>query len=159
MHIPPNWGTFFTLIVSFLVFWFIFSRLFFKPFVNLLAQRERRFKDLNDRTEQLIREARAAEEQREQRLATVRRESIAKRETERRNAEARAAEIMEAAKAEARESLEQVRAKIEQELTAAETELEQMGQDLASQLAERVLGRPLKTGGGRRRARAARSSE
>ncbi len=146
MHIPPNWGTFITLIVSFLVFWFIFSRLFFKPYLNLLAERERRFKDLNDRTEQLIREARAAEEDREARLAAIRRDAIGRRETERRNAEARAAEIMEGAKAEARESLEQVRAKIEQELKTAERELEQMGHDLAAQLAERVLGRPLNGG-------------
>src|SRR5438046_2859933 len=105
MHIPPNWGTFLTLIVSFLVFWFIFSRLFFKPFVALLEERERRFKNLNDRTEQLLREARAADEEREARLAAVRRDAIARRETERRNAEARAAELMETAKADARESL------------------------------------------------------
>ena len=54
--------------------------------------------------------------------------------------------MMEAAKAEARETLEQVRVKIETELKAAERELEQMGRSLASQLAERVLGRPLNTG-------------
>src|SRR5258708_36463230 len=71
MHIPPNWGTFFALIVSFLVFWFIFSRLFFRPFLNLLSERERRFKDLNDRTEQLVKEARAADEERERRLGEV----------------------------------------------------------------------------------------
>jgi len=143
MHIPPNWGTFFTLIVSFLVFWFIFSRLLFKPYLNLLADREHRFKDLNDRTEQLLRDARGAEQEREERLAALRRDEIARRETERRAAEAKAAEIMEAAKAAARESLEQVRAKIEQELKAAERELQQMGDNLAAQLAERVLGRPL----------------
>jgi F0F1-type ATP synthase membrane subunit b/b' len=143
MHIPPNWGTFFTLIVSFLVFWFIFSRLFFKPFLNLQSLRERRFKDLNDRTEQLVRTARGAEEEREERLAAVRRDAIANRETERRNAEAKAAEIVEAAKSAARESLEQVRAKIEEELKAAERELQQMGRNLAAELAERVLGRPL----------------
>lgn len=143
MHIPPNWGTFLALIVSFLVFWFIFSRLFFRPFLKLLADRERRFKDLNDRTEQLIKEARTADEQREQRLAAVRRDAIARRETERRKAEADAAEKMEAAKAEARESLEQVRVKIEAELKAAESELERMGHSLAAELAERVLGRPL----------------
>jgi F0F1-type ATP synthase membrane subunit b/b' len=51
--------------------------------------------------------------------------------------------MMEAAKAEAREALEQVCAKIEAELKAAERELEQMGHSLASELAERVLGRPL----------------
>ncbi len=146
MHIPPNWGTFFALIVSFLVFWFIFSRLFFRPFLNLLSERERRFKDLNDRTEQLIKQARAAEEEREARLAEVRKGAIARREVERRKAEAEAARMMEAAKAEAREALEQVRVKIETELKAAERELEQMGQSLASELAERVLGRPL--GGG-----------
>ena len=82
MHIPPNWGTFFALIVSFLVFWFIFSRLFFRPFLNLLSERERRFKELNDRTEELIKQARAAEEEREARLAEVRTSAIARRESE-----------------------------------------------------------------------------
>jgi F-type H+-transporting ATPase subunit b len=143
MHIPPNWGTFFALIVSFLAFWFIFSRLFFRPFLKLLADRERRFKDLNDRTERLIKEAHAADEKREQRLAAVRRDAIARRDNERRKAEADAAGLMESAKSEARESLEQVREKIEAELKAAERELEQLGKSLASQLAERVLGRPL----------------
>ncbi|MDB5107401.1 MAG: hypothetical protein JWM69_342, partial [Candidatus Binatus sp.] len=46
-------------------------------------------------------------------------------------------------KTEARESLEQVRTKIEAELKAAERELEQIGHNLATELAERVLGRPL----------------
>ena len=146
MHIPPNWGTFFALIVSFLVFWFIFSRLFFRPFLNLLSERERRFKELNDRTEELIRQARAADEEREARLAAVRHEAISRREIERRKAEAEAAQLMEAAKAEAREALEQTRAKIETELKAAERELEQMGHSLAAELAERVLGRPLNGG-------------
>ena len=146
MHIPPNWGTFFALIVSFLVFWFIFSRLFFRPFLNLLSERERRFKDLNDRTEQLLKQARAADEEREARLAEVRMGAIARREAERRKAEADAAQMMEAAKAEAREALEQVRVKIETELKAAERELEQMGHSLAGELAERVLGRPLNAG-------------
>jgi F-type H+-transporting ATPase subunit b len=143
MHIPPNWGTFFALIVSFLVFWFIFSRLFFQPFLNLLSERERRFKELNDRTEELIKQARAAEQEREARLAEVRKGALTRRESERRKAEADAAQMMEAAKAEARETLEQVRVKIETELKAAEHELEQMGHSLASELAERVLGRPL----------------
>lgn len=143
MHIPPNWPTFFILIVSFLIFWFIFSRLFFRPFLDLLSAREQRFKDLSDRTENLIKEARAAEEQREMRLASVRRDAVARRETQRRTAETEATALMEASRAEARESLEQVRAKIEAELKAAEEELEHMGHNLASELAERVLGRPI----------------
>jgi F0F1-type ATP synthase membrane subunit b/b' len=146
MHIPPNWGTFFALIVSFLVFWFIFSRLFFRPFLNLLSERERRFKETNDRTEALIKQARAAEEEREARLAELRKDAIARREAERRKAESEAAQMLEAAKAEAHEALEQARAKIETELKSAESELERMGHNLASELAERMLGRPLNGG-------------
>ena len=84
MHIPPNWGTFGILIVSFLVFWFIFSRIFFRPFLDLLSKREQRFRDLGERTEHLIKQAKAAEEDREQRILAIRREASARRETERR---------------------------------------------------------------------------
>jgi F-type H+-transporting ATPase subunit b len=148
MHIPPNWGTFFALIVSFLIFWFIFSRLFFRPFLNLLSERERRLKDLGDRTEQLLKEARAADEEREQRLAQVRREAISKRDSERQRADAEATEIVERARVEAQQQLERARAVVEDELKAAEGELERAGRSLAAELAERVLGRRLDTSGG-----------
>jgi F0F1-type ATP synthase membrane subunit b/b' len=65
MHIPPDWGIFFALIVSFLVFWFIFDRLFFGPFLKLLGDRERKLKDLSERTEQLLKEEKAAGQERE----------------------------------------------------------------------------------------------
>jgi len=143
MHIPPNWGTFGVLIVSFLVFWFIFSRLFFRPFLNLLSQREERFRSLNDRTEQLLKDARAADEAREQRLSAIRREALEHRDAERRTVEAQAAQLLESAKADARASLDAARTRIEGELKAAEHDLEQMGRTLAAELAERVLGRPL----------------
>jgi F0F1-type ATP synthase membrane subunit b/b' len=146
MHIPPNWGTFGVLIVSFLVFWFIFSRLFFRPFLNLLSEREERFRSLNDRTEQLLKEARAADETREQRLNAIRRDAVEHRDSERRRVEAEAAQLLEAAKADARASLEAARTRIEGELKAAEHDLEQMGRTLASELAERVLGRRLNGG-------------
>jgi F-type H+-transporting ATPase subunit b len=148
MHIPPNWGTFFVLIVSFLVFWFIFSRLFFRPFLNLLSEREKRFRSLSDRTEQLLKEARAADQEREKRLAQVRTESLQRREAERRKAESEAAQMMEAAREEARSQIESVRERIEGELRAAESELERIGHSLAGELAERVLGRTLGRGAG-----------
>src|ERR1039458_2753681 len=100
MHIPPNWGTFFALIVSFLVFWFIFSGLFFRPFLNLISERERKFEEMNDNTERLIKEPRAAHEECDARLPAVRHGTIARRETERRKAEGEAAQRMEAAQAE-----------------------------------------------------------
>ena len=143
MHIPPNWGTFAALIVSFLVFWFIFSRIFFRPFLDLLSKREQRFRDLGERTEQLIKLAKAAEEDREQRILAVRREATARREVERRQAETEAAKVLEEAKADARATLDRAHEHIEEELKAAQRQLEEMGRSLASELAQRVLGRPL----------------
>ena len=143
MHIPPNWGTFFALIVSFLVFWFIFSRIFFRPFLSLLSQRERRFRELSERTELLIKQAAAAEEEREQRIEAVRREASASRAEQRREAESEAAKVLEQAKAEARAALDGAHARVDNEMKAARGQLEAMGRTLAAELAERVLGRPL----------------
>ncbi|HEY2107586.1 MAG TPA: ATP synthase F0 subunit B [Candidatus Binataceae bacterium] len=149
LKIPPDWGTFCALIVSFLVFWFIFKRLLFDPFLKLLADRERRLKGLKDRTEQLIREGREAHQRHEREIIAVRREGLAERESERRRAEQDVAHLIEEARMAAKDSIEQVRAEIERELRAAEQQLGNLGENLAAELAERVLGRSLKAGGPR----------
>jgi F-type H+-transporting ATPase subunit b len=143
MHIPPDWGIFFTLIVSFLVFWFISDRLFFGPFLKLLGDRENKLKDLSARTERLLKEEKAAGQERDRQLAELRREALAMREAGRRKAEADAARVIEEAKTEAHSALERVRAGIENELRAGERELEQLSRVLAVELAGRVLGRPV----------------
>ena len=109
LKIPPDWGTFCVLIVSFLVFWFIFKRLLFDPFLKLLADREHRLKSLKDRTEQLIREGRDAHERHERELIEIRREALAEREGERRRAEEEVAHLVEEARVAAKDSIEQVR--------------------------------------------------
>ena len=146
MHIPPDWGIFFALIVSFLVFWFIFGWLFFGPFLKLLGDRERRLKDLSERTERLLQEEKAAIEDRERGLATVRREALNRRESERRRAEEEAARMIDEARSEARAQLDQVRAGIEGEFAAASRQLQELAQTLAAELAQRVLGRPVVNG-------------
>ncbi len=146
MHIPPNWGIFALLIVSFLAFWFIFKRLFFEPFLRVLAEREGRLGKLADRTEQLIREGKAAEAERERQLAAVRHERLAEREAERRKAEEEAFRMIADAKAEARASLDRLRHDFESELSAARQELERSGQTLAVELAGRLLGRSVDGG-------------
>ncbi len=143
MHIPPDWGIFFTLIVSFLVFWFIFDRLIFGPFLKLLGDRESKLKDLSARAEQLLKEEKAAGQRRDRQLIELRREALAAREAERRQAEADAARVIEEAKAKAHSALERVRAGIEDELRAGERELERLSRVLAVELAGRVLGRPV----------------
>ncbi|MGH7915382.1 MAG: hypothetical protein ACREPW_12155 [Candidatus Binataceae bacterium] len=143
MHIPPDWGIFFTLIVSFLVFWFIFDRLFFGPFLRLLGDRESRLKTLNARAEQLLKEEKAAVQERDRQLIELRRGALVAREAERRKAEADAARLIEEAKTEAHSALERVRAVIKNELRAGEQELERLSRVLAVELAGRVLGRPV----------------
>lgn len=147
MHIPPDWGVFATLLVSFLAFWMVFGWIFFGPFLKLLGDREHRLKDLNERTERLLQEERTAVKEREQQLAAIRRDALARRETERRQAEAEAAKMIEEARAEARVELDGVRAGIEKSIDTAQAELQRMAQTLAVELAQRVLGRPVNAGG------------
>jgi F-type H+-transporting ATPase subunit b len=147
MHLPPDWGIFGTLVVSFLCFWLIFGWLFFKPFLRLISDRERRLKDLSERTEGLLREEKAAVEQRERELAELRREALSQREKQRREAQEAAAHLIEAARAEARAELEQVRAGIEADFAAAGRQLAELAQKLAVELAARVLERPITDSG------------
>jgi F0F1-type ATP synthase membrane subunit b/b' len=147
MHLPPDWGIFGTLVVSFLAFWVIFGGLFFKPFLRLIADRERRLKDLNEQTERLLREEKAAVDARERELAELRREALSEREKQRRDAQQAAAHRIEAAREEARAELDQVRSKIEADFAAAGQQLEQLARSLATEIAGRVLERPITDGG------------
>ena len=147
MHIPPDWGVFATLLVSFLIFWMVFGAIFFGPFLRLLGDREHRLKDLNERTERLLEEERTAVREREQQLAAIRRDALARRETERRQAEAEAAKMIDEARAEARVELDAVRAGIEKSIEGAQVELQQVAQTLAMELAQRVLNRPINADG------------
>jgi F0F1-type ATP synthase membrane subunit b/b' len=146
MHLPPDWGILGALIVSFLIFWFIFGRLFFGPFLKLIGDRERRLRELNERTEQLLREEKAAAEAREAGLAAVRHEALSRREAERRRATAEATEMIAEARAEAKAELDQMRAGIEHDFEAAAYQLEQLAKTLGNELAERVLGRAVSNG-------------
>jgi F-type H+-transporting ATPase subunit b len=147
MHIPPDWGIFAALIVSFLIFWFIFGRLFFGPFLDLLDERERRLRQFNERTEELLREEKAAVAAREAGLASVRREALGRREAERRRAETEAAHMIAEGRAQAKAELDEIRAGLERDFEAAADQLQQLAESLASELAGRVLGRAVANGG------------
>ncbi len=143
MHIPPNWGTFFALIVSFLIFWFIFKRLFFDPFLKMLGERQRRLRELGERAEFLVKEAKEAGQEHDRQLAELRRDALARREAERRQAEEKAAQMIEEAKQHARTATERTRAEIESQVSSAEKQLDAFARTLAAELAERALGRPV----------------
>lgn len=147
LKIPPDWGTFCALIVSFLVFWFIFKRLLFSPFLKLLAERERRLKALKERAERLLHQGEAADRERARQLTALRHELLTQRETERQRVEEEVGQMLEGIHLAAKDSVQRVRAEIERELQAAEQQLGSLGENLAAELAARVLGRALKGGG------------
>jgi F0F1-type ATP synthase membrane subunit b/b' len=146
MHIPPDWGIFGALIVSFLIFWFIFGRLFFGPFLRLIADRELRLRELSERTEQLLREEKTAAEAREAGLGAVRHEALSRREADKRRADAETARMINEARVVAKAELDGIRESIEQEFKAAAGQLEQLAETLAAELAGRVLGRAVTNG-------------
>jgi F0F1-type ATP synthase membrane subunit b/b' len=143
MHLPPDWGIFGALVVSFLIFWGIFGWLFFGPFLRLLSDRERRLSELNTETARLLSEERAALDRRASELAEVRRVALVQREQERRAAQDKATQLIGEARAAARDELEKVRAGIDGEFAAAARQLEELAGVLAAELAARVLGRPV----------------
>jgi|SRR5271166_1229671 len=147
LQIPPHWGTFSILIFSFVVFWVVFKWLLFDPFLSLLATRELKFKKLQAQTDELLRQARAAQERREQALIQCRSEASDQREVKRKEAEEKVARLLEEAHLAAKDSIERARDEINQEIRAAEQELDRLAHALAGELAEQVLGRPLGNGG------------
>ncbi|MBV8056048.1 MAG: hypothetical protein JO071_12510 [Deltaproteobacteria bacterium] len=103
-------------------------------------------RELSERTEQLLREEKAAVEARESGLAAVRYEALNRRETEQRHAGAEAARMIAEARAQAKAELDQVREGIEQDFKAAASQLEELAETLAAELAGRVLGRAVSNG-------------
>jgi F-type H+-transporting ATPase subunit b len=147
MHLPPDWGIFGTLVVSFLVFWAVFGWLFFGPFLRLISARERRLKDLHEQTERLLRQEKTAVVERERELAELRRAALSQREQQRRESQEAAAHLIETARTKAREELERVRAELDAEFAAAGRQLEELARSLAGDLAARVLERPITDSG------------
>jgi F-type H+-transporting ATPase subunit b len=143
LNIPPNWGTFFVLIVSFLVFWFIFKRILFEPFLALLSARDDRQRELRENAERARNQARAAEEKYRHELAQAYRASAAEREKARQAAEQEAAALVEQAREAARQTIEKAQAEADQKLKLAFQQVEELSAGLALELAQRLLGRQL----------------
>jgi len=128
-------------IVAFLVFWFLLTKLLFKPFIGLLEERERRTEGakaeaavLKEKGERLLKEyeqaiAKAKDEGRAAKEGILQ-EARQARERLLGQAREEAAGMVQAAREEIRKELERGR-----ELAAREAEA------IARQMAEKILGR------------------
>jgi F-type H+-transporting ATPase subunit b len=143
LNIPPNWGTFFVLIVSFLVFWFILKRVLFEPFLALASARDDRLRQLKEDAQRALGEAKADDEQYRREIAQARQAGAAAREKARWAAEQEVAAIVEQAREAARQTIERAQAEADRKLKLAYQQVEELSRSLALELAERLLGRRL----------------
>ncbi|TAJ88922.1 hypothetical protein EPO44_15310 [bacterium] len=130
-------------VVAFLVFWFLLTKLLFKPFVGLLEERERRTEGvkaeaaaLNEEGERLLKEYEYA-------IAKARDEGRAAKEKivqEGRQARER---LLGQAREDASRTLEAVRAEIGKELKRGREIAAREAEALAQQMAEKIIGRKI----------------
>ncbi len=130
-------------VVAFLVFWFLLTKLLFKPFVGLLEERERRTEGvkaeaaaLNEEGERLLKEYEYA-------IAKARDEGRAAKEKivqEGRQARER---LLGQAREDASRALEAVRAEIGKELKRGREIAAREAEALAQQMAEKIIGRKI----------------
>lgn len=128
-------------VVAFLVFWFLLTKLLFRPFVGLLEERERR-------TEGVKAEAVALKEERE-RLLKEYEHAIAKAREEGRAAKEKIVQegrqarerLLGQAREDASRTLEAVREEIQKELQRGWELALREAETIAQQMAEKIIGR------------------
>ncbi len=127
--------------VAFLVFWFLLTRLLFKPFVGLLEERERRTEGVKAEAAALREEGERLLKEYEYAIAKARDEGRAAKEKivqEGRQARER---LLTQAREEAARMLEAVREEIEKELQKGQEIAAREAQAIAQQMAEKIIGR------------------
>jgi F-type H+-transporting ATPase subunit b len=130
--------------LNFLVLMLILNRFLYKPILNILEDRKRRIRDGEEKVQDL--EQRAAQQwegyqkqlQEAKISATVEKERIKGEglEAERR--------LLEEARTEASRSVEEARRKIQEEVSRARDFLKGQANNMALEMAEKILGRGLR---------------
>ena len=121
----------------------ILSRVAFKPFLSILQERknrvegaEKKARELQLRTEELMERYREA-------IAAAQAQGATIREEIRKESLAAEMEILQKAMEKANHSIQQMKTKIAEETGAARTGLKIQAQNLSREIAEKILGRSL----------------
>ncbi|MFQ5904613.1 MAG: hypothetical protein ACE5JO_13090 [Candidatus Binatia bacterium] len=128
-------------IVSFLLLWFLLTKLLFKPFLGLLVERERRTEGVRAETSLLMDEGERLRAEYESGIARARDEGNAVKEAILSEARQAREQLLAQAREEAGSLLKTVREEVrremqrERELAAREAEV------IAQQMVEKILGR------------------
>jgi len=142
LKIPPDY-TFLVQIAIFVVLWLVLRRFWFAPALRLIHERTRR-------SEGAVAEARAvqaeAERLRAQHAAALEQASSeAQREMQEmvRDAEVEQKRVLDEARAEAHRTLTEVRSRIAEEVATARRTLRDQAEEVAREVARKILGRPI----------------
>ena len=128
-------------IVSFLLLWFLLTRLLFRPFLRLLEERERRTEGVRGETASLMEEAERLRADYESGLARARDEGGAIKQDIRHEALQVRERVLAQAQEEATRHLQAVREQFRRELQSARELETREAEVIAHQMAERILGR------------------
>ena len=130
-------------VVAFLVFWFLLTRLLFRPFLGLLEERERRTEGVKTEAASLKEEGERLWKEYEYGIAKARDEARAVKESIMQGARETRERLLAQAREEAARMLEAVREETREELQRGRELAGREAEAIAQQMAEKILGRKI----------------
>jgi F-type H+-transporting ATPase subunit b len=134
-------GTLFIQMINFLILLWILNRFLYKPVLNILEQRRGRIRDSQQRVAELGRQAAQQWETYQRKLQEAKIEANTEKEKIKGEGLDTERKMLEEIRAEASQELEASRRKLEEESTKALDYLRSQADDIAVQIAEKILGR------------------
>lgn len=130
-------------IVNFLIFLFIINHLIFKPIVRVINERRERIDGTMDKARLMEIEVQKKLEAYEQRIQEAKSRAANEKERLRRQGESTSKEIVEKARTELARDIPIIRKQIASETERVRRELEKKAQEMATDIACRILGREI----------------
>ena len=128
-------------VVAFLFFWFLLTRLLFRPFLGLLAERERRTEGVKAKAASLKEEGERLRKEYEYGISKARDEARAVKESIVQEGRQTRERLLTQAREEAARMLEAVREEIHKELQRGRELAQREADSIAQQMVEKILGR------------------
>ena len=142
LKIPPDY-TFLVQIFLFLVLWLALKRLWFDPALRLIRERAARSEGALQEARAIQAEAERLRSEHAAALEKARSEAQAEMQDILRAAEAEQKRLITQAREEAQQTINEVRARVVEEVTAARRGLRDQAGEIAREVGQRVLGRPI----------------
>lgn len=130
-------------IAAFLIFWFLLTKLLFKPFVRLLEERERRTEGMKGEAASLKEEGERLSKEYEYAILQAREEARAAKEGIVQEARQTREQLLARAREAAARMLEAVREEIRKELQRGRELAGREAEAIAQHIAEKILGRKI----------------